>query len=407
MRDSTRRRYVPRNPRWFNRLLRWSFGEWIIRAYGVETRGMELFEELKPPYVIVGNHVTTRDVFIVSKLVPEPVWWVSTDAHLRGRALRSLLGMVGTIPKSKAIPDIVTVDTIVKVIRKNRGVVGFYPEGQQCWDGRTQPHFQSTAKLFKLLQVPVVVAKIKGGWASLPRWTWKRRRGGLVVEFSRLLDTAELAAMDGSAIENALTTAIRHDELAWLEAEGRRYVSRRRAEKLELALFMCPSCSSIGSMRSEGNEFRCLSCGAAQRLDGSYRFRRLGQAEPRFADLREWYEWQSAAVGMLAFEAASEKSPKPLFSDSGVRLFRGGRMSPLLPLARGRLDLYFDRMELVVRGETHLVFHVAAVEGAGVLTRQTFEFYVGRHLYRMTFPNKGVSALKWQLAVEALKREVS
>jgi len=402
-----KRRYEPRNPMWFNRILRWTFGRWLSFAYGLEGRGLEIFERLRPPYVLVGNHVSTRDPFLVSYLNPDPVWWVATDAHLRSGPLRSLLGMVGTIPKSKAIPDMVTVETIVKVVRKQGGVVGFFPEGQQCWDGRTQPLFQSTAKLFKLLKVPVIAVKIRGGWASLPRWTWKRRSGGVSVEFSRLLEPEDLARMDAGDIAMRLADALRHDELEWIANEGRRYLSRRRAERLELALFMCPSCSGIGTMRGEANTFRCLSCGAAQRIDSTYRFRRLGPSEPRFADLREWMDWQASAVAAFSFEAAVEGKPTPLFSDDDVRLLRGSRMNPLLHVAKGRLDLYHDRMELVEKGKVHLVFHVAGIDGIGVLTRQTLEFYVGRHLYQVTFPHRGVSALKWQLAIEALKREVS
>lgn len=401
-----KRRYSPSNPKWFNFILRWTFGEWLLRAYDVEARGLELFDGLRPPYVIVGNHVTTRDVFLISKLVPVPVWWVATDAHFRGSALRFLLGLVGAIPKSKAIPDIVTIDTIVKVVRKKRGVIGLFPEGQQNWDGRTLPLIPSTAKLLKLLKIPVIVAKSRGAWASLPRWTWKRRRGGLSIEFSRLFGREELVAMETGAVEAALTEALHHDEIAWLDGSGKTYRSTRRAEHLELALFMCPSCSALGSMRSEGTTLRCLSCGASQRLDGRYRFRRIGAVEPRFADPREWMEWQATAVGLLAFEAVADKKSEPLFSDEGVRLFRGRRMNPLNPVARGRLDLYFDRMELVVEGETHLVFHLVRVDGTGVLTRQTFEFYVGKHLYRVTYSKRNVSALKWQLAVEALKREL-
>ena len=400
-------RYSPRNPRWFNLVLKWSFGRWLLRAYGVEAKGLKVFKGLKAPYVIVGNHVTTRDVFIISTLVSEPVWWVATDAHFRGSALRFLLGLVGAIPKSKAIPDIVTIDTIVKVVRKGRGVIGLFPEGQQSWDGRSLPLIPSTAKLLKFLKIPVIVAKSRGAWGSLPRWTWKRRAGGMEIEFSRLFEGPDLSAMDHEAVEEALEGAIRHDELAWIDASGKSYRSTRRAERLELALFMCPSCSGIGTMRSEGQGFGCRACGASQRLDARYRFRRVGGTEPRFADPREWMEWQASAVGLLAFEAVASKKSTPLFSDEDARLFRGRRMNPLNPVARGRLDLYFDRMELIVRGKIHLVFHIPLIDGTGVLTRQTFEFYIGKHLYRVTYPHKGVSALKWQLAVEALKRELA
>lgn len=397
--------YRPRNLRWFNRILRWTFGRWLRRTYGLEGEGLGIFREIKPPFVLVCNHVTTRDPFFVSTLVPEPVWWVSSDAYLRSAPLRFLLSLVGAIPKAKAIPDLVTVDAIVKTVRKRKGVIGIFPEGEQSWDGRTQRLGKAGAKLFKLLKVPVIVARIQGGYAALPRWTWKRRGGGVRVTFEKVLGPEELATMDFDAIEATLVSALHHDDLAWIESEGRNYRSRRRAERLELALFMCPTCSGLGTMRSEGATLRCESCGAAQLLDGRYRFRRLGATEPRFGDPREWMEWQAAAVSMLAFEAVAGRREGPLFSDEDVRVLRGRHMRPLSAVARGRLELHRDRMELVEADGTHLVFHLRDIDGIGILTRQTLEFHVGRHLYRATFAHRGVSALKWRLAVEALKRE--
>jgi len=70
--------------------------------------------------------------------IPDPVYWVTGDGNMRSSVMRVLLGLVGSIPKSKSIPDLETINWIVEVIRKRKGVVGLFAEGQASWDGHTQ-----------------------------------------------------------------------------------------------------------------------------------------------------------------------------------------------------------------------------------------------------------------------------
>jgi 1-acyl-sn-glycerol-3-phosphate acyltransferase len=402
------KKYRPRNPMWFKRILRWTFGRWLVRAYGMSGIGEDIFERIHPPFVVIGNHVATRDAFFLSWFVPAPVWWVGTDAHLRKTFMRFFLGMVGTIPKSKVIPDIVTINLIVDVIRKKKGVVGLFPEGQQTWDGRSLPIFPSTGKLLKLLKVPVICAHIQGGNASLPRWTWKRRRGRVIVEFSRLFTPADLRSLDVGELNARITRALAHDELEWMARSGSVFGGSRRAEYLELALFICPSCSVIGSLHGRGKIFGCDSCGQSQYLDRQYRFKPVegsqGRAAPvpPFADIRDWDTWQAGALARRVADAAAAGRTEELFADDRVLLLRGHRMNPLRRLARGRLALYADRIELVDSRATTLVFPLVSIEGTGILTRQIFEFYIGQHLYQVRFPSRDISARKWQMAVDDL-----
>lgn len=395
--------YKPLNYRWFNRLIKWSFGLWLRRAYRVEAVGAELFKDLRPPYVLVSNHLTTRDPFLLSVFVPEPVYWVASDGNMRTRIMRALLRLVGTIPKAKAIPDIETVNLIVEVIRKRRGVVGLFPEGQQSWDGRTLPLFPSTAKLIKLLKAPVVSVVIKGAYFALPRWTWLRRRGKVRIEFSRLFDTPELKRLSAQDIFARLSEALSHDEYAYQEKAQIPFASLRRAEHLELSLFICSHCGAIGSLRSFGNRFHCVACGATKRLDRFGYFRPLSDAEVEFRTIAEWDEWQSATLAELMREALRSGNRHPLFSDAGALLFRGRKMNPLRRIRTGTLVLYSDRIELATLLGERLAFPIDKLEGVGVLRRNLFEFYIGRDLYQFRFPLRSISARKWLAAVEAIK----
>jgi len=258
----TRSRYSPNNYRFFNRLLRISFGAWVKRAYKVRTFGLEAVRGTRPPYVIIPTHASMIDPFMVGSLVPEPVYWVTSDGNMRTRLMRFLLRLVGSIPKSKAIPDLETVGMMVDVVRKKRGVVGIFAEGQASWDGRTQGVFPSTAKLLKLLKVPVFVVVLKGVYLSLPRWSWRRRRGLVELEFKRAFEPEDLKALDADAIHERLVASMAHDEFAWLGERRISWRGRARAEHLELALFMCPECGAVGSLRSFRNRFRCLLGGS-------------------------------------------------------------------------------------------------------------------------------------------------
>ncbi len=396
-------RYNPRNYRWFNKLIKYSFGEWIRVAYRVESRGDALFKTLPAPYVVVANHVSNRDPFLLSRFVPDPVYWVTSDGNMRTRFMRGVLGLVGSIPKTKAIPDIETVNLIVDVTRKRKGVVGVFAEGQASWDGRTLPLIPSTAKLLKLLKVPVVAARIKGGFAALPRWTWKRRRGKVVIEWEILLAPAELKALPAEEILRRLEKGLAHDEGAFLAAEPTAYESTRRAEHVELALFMCPRCGSIGSLKSSRSRLNCGACGEALSLGPDYRFRSLGGGEPVFPTIAAWDDWQRAAMDELARRAVEEGSKQPLFSDP-VLLFRGRKMNALGKIRTGTLVLHPDRLEMVGRFGSRLSFAIESIEGAGVLKRNLFEFYVGRSLYQVRFQDRSLSARKWLMGVEALSR---
>lgn len=404
---SSSKRYMPSNSRSFNKFIKLTYGNWLARVYRIEHQGFDVFRTLRPPYVVVANHVTTRDPFFLGASIPDPVYWVTGDGNLRTRFMRFFLSLVGSIPKAKAIPDIDTINWIVDVIRKRKGVVGLFPEGQQCWDGRTLPLFPSTAKLLKMLKVPVVAARIEGGYMSLPRWTWNRRKGRVRVVWSILFQGEELKTLKAEEVFARLEAGLAHDEYASLDLDPISYRSRRRAEHVELALFTCQDCGTIGRMRSRGNRLHCHACGSTWTLDRRGRFHALGKAGLRFDTIRDWDAWQGP-VFADALEAGRRASfeggaPRPFFSDEGAVILKGRKMNPLRRLRAGTLILYPDRLELAtILGEV-LVFPLAELEAITVMKRSQLEFYRNRDLYQVNFALRSVSARKWAVAMEYFK----
>lgn len=391
------------NLRWFNRLLKWTYGRWLQGAYQLETHGLESVQALRPPFVIVANHVTTRDPFWISLFMPQPVFWVGSDSNMRTSIMRWLLKLVGTIPKAKVIPDIETVHTIVQVVRRQKGIVGLFPEGAQSWNGSTLPLVPSTAKLLKLLKVPVVRVIISGGYFALPRWTWKRRKGPVMLDFSVLFTPEELKNLSVEDLSQRLDAGLSHNDFADPRVNKVPYSSSRRAEHVELALYLCPNCETLGALRSRNGHLHCTACGASWYFDRFYRIHTLAAPVRSFGTIEAWDAWQTKRVAALARDAEQKAPQHPLVSDSGVLLLQGHKANPLRRIRTGTLVLFPDRLELATLLGERLLFPLQSLDGITVLKRHLLEFYQGRDLYQVRFPFRYMSARKWTDLMLALQ----
>lgn len=423
MAGSRRNAYRPYNPRWFNRLIRYTFGIYLSRRFRIHCVGRELFETLKPPFVIVPNHVALLDSLMVGSNVPQPIYWIASDGNMRTTFMRFVLKLVGTIPKSKYIPDLETINAIVEVIRKRKGVIGIFPEGTATFDGHTQELVPATGKLLKLLKVPVVTAIVKGAYHSMPRWSWTDRPGRVEIEFKVAIPGNEIRELKADEIFMRLKEALDHDEAAWQQEQLIPYSGKARAEDLQTVLFRCPSCGSNESMRSSGHCFACQACGTSWHLDRYYRLKPLsGNLNPQeLGTIRDWNLWQAQAFATDLLHRVRIGDGKALLADPTVSIFIGRKLNPLRKLMTCRLILYPDRLELEseppldpqtdTQNEARsspvlwakLSFPLKEMEGEGVFKRNLLEFYHNRSLYQLRFPSRNSSALKWLMAFGILR----
>jgi len=138
---------------------------------------------VKPPYLILPNHVNNLDPFFVGAFVKEPIYFVTTDEQFRNPVKGFLLSrLTGAIPKKKFVPDIITVKDIIRIV-KNKGIVGIFPEGQRSWSGETEELVRSTAKLIKMLGIPVVTVILSGSHLAHPRWANNNRKGKIHLKY--------------------------------------------------------------------------------------------------------------------------------------------------------------------------------------------------------------------------------
>lgn len=204
-----------RHSKWFNKLLRFTFGKYLSLRFNVKINNEEI-ADVKPPYIVIGNHIGAWDPFLMSMGIDEPIYFVISDTHFRHFWLRQVLKLVGGIPKSKQLADSGTIRAIISIIKKN-GVVGVYPEGARNWDLKNVPVFYSTAKLIKNLKVPVINTLMEGAGLTRPRWARSSRTGVIYIKYSVLFTPEDISKMSVDEIYQKIVDGIRMNEYEWQE----------------------------------------------------------------------------------------------------------------------------------------------------------------------------------------------
>lgn len=200
-----------------------------------------------PPYLLIGNHTHVFDPLFVGGLIKEPVSWVAARGGFQTIYLAPLLKLLGAIAKQKGVPDAMTIRQIYTTL-KDGGVVGIYPEGTVTWDGNFGTLPKGTEKLLEKVRVPVVAARIHGGYSIKPRWADKNNKGRIEIEFE-VFEGKEAIAF------------LKESEWTWQERTNNSVKGKNKALGLERIAWFCPECKSFKSISAKGNTGKCKACG--------------------------------------------------------------------------------------------------------------------------------------------------
>ena len=288
------------------------------------------------PVLLVPNHVSAWDPLLVAmSLRDKQVYYVASEHLSRlGLVSRLLDWTVAPIPRRKASSGADTVKACLRHLRAGHSVC-LFAEGEQSWDGRNVPVFSATGKLARSSGATLVTYRLEGAYLSLPRWGKGVRRGRVHGHPVGIYPPEKLAAMSPGEINALIDGDI--SENAW-ERQRRSavpYRGRRTAEGMERALYACPGCSRIGSLRTRDDRIFC-SCGM------SLRYGETGSFDPSepFPTLAEWEDWQRDLLRGRRFPHEDGL----LFSDDAIELKRIGTDHAETLLATDTLRQYEDRL---------------------------------------------------------------
>lgn len=376
---------------------------WFNKHYPYHLSNPEILKEMKPPYILLPNHMMKWDVVLIGLIIKDPIHYMASDSHFRNKTTRFFMKKLGTFPKSKARSDLNAIKHMIN-LKEQAKVICIYPEGQMTWDGKTFPLFYSTAKLLKLLKLPVYVPVSRGSYAVQPRWSKERRKGPIEYTIHPLIrDGRSLKQMSVDKIYEQMESLLKRDEYISIEERRWEYSSDSLSEYLENFLFICPECRKIATMYSQGDMFSCRACGFSQKLTPRYHFQSEDLKAARFETPADWNEWQRVKLKELLGSYRETDSLTPFMGDKLLMVKTGYRQNPTRMWAeKGELALY--RNHLLLKNETgeNRKLPLYEINGVHVMTRHKLEFYHGKTLYMIDFPDIRTSGYKWLCALRLL-----
>ena len=331
--------------------------------------------------LILFNHQTPFDQFFVLSAFKKTIRLVSTeDVTSNGFASRLLKGAYGIIPIKKQTSDVKAVLECMQVA-KNGGTIAVAPEGNRTYSGETCYIRPSIAGLIKVLKLPVVFFKIKGGFGVEPRWSNVKRRGKMTCEVTRVLEYGEYKDLSKDEIYDIVKTELYENE----SDDGERFYSKKSAEKLERVLYVCPYCG-FSEFTSKNDVVTCKKCKKTAKYGADKTF----SGDFPFKTVLEWYRFQEDYVTKADM---TEYGGVPAFTDVA-------KMSRVIPYVRkvplfksAEVSLFSDRISVrSEKGDKILPFD--KILSVSVLGRNKLNVYFGEDIYQFK-GEKGFNALKY------------
>ena len=263
----------------------------IGKKHKVEKFNME---GLKPPYLLLSNHMSFVDFEMVS-LGTYP-HRVNNVVNIDGFYMRAwLLEWIGAICTRKFTTDLHLIRSIRKVLERG-DVLCMYPEARYSPAGTTSYLPESLGMLVKMCKVPVVVALHHGNYLHSPFWNFrKKRKVPLYTTFTKIWDPEDLEKLSVDEINAGLKEAFTYDDYKYQQENGILITEPYRAEGLNKILYQCPNCKTEHKMESEGADLFCTACGKRWHMNEDSSLT-APEGETEFSHIPDWFEWERSEV---------------------------------------------------------------------------------------------------------------
>jgi 1-acyl-sn-glycerol-3-phosphate acyltransferase len=275
---------------------------WVFKVCGKLKVDRSGIKDLKPPFIVLGNHTSNFDPALVQFAVAHyPCYFLTTNCYFRHPVIGKILRLFGAIPKIQFMPDIrSTRGTLAAITRGD--IVGIFPEGRRSIDGSCCEIPDAIARFIKKAKVPVVTIKTNGGYFVWPRWSPFWRSGRVETVAKQLLTATEICDMATSQIHSVICQAIDYNDYDWNLDAKNRYYHRNGAEWLHLILHQCPRCLGEQAMRCRENRLFCSACGNTALLDEYGFLQPLDDECVVFDDPVKWTAWQRENMLALLYD---------------------------------------------------------------------------------------------------------
>jgi hypothetical protein len=254
------------------------------------------FEGLKPPYLLLSNHMSFIDFELVA-MATHP-HKVNNVVNIDGYYLRPwLMEWIGAICTRKFTTDLHLVKSIRHVLKRG-DILCMYPEARYSPCGTTSYLPDSLGYLAKMNKVPVVVAIHRGNYLHAPFWNFrKKRKVPHHTTLTQILTAEQVSSLSAAEINAAIQAAFVYDDYRYQKENGILITEPYRAEGMHKILYQCPHCMQESKMASHGTELFCTACGKRWTLneDGTLSAQ---TGETEFTHVPDWFAWEREQVAM-------------------------------------------------------------------------------------------------------------
>ena len=295
------------------------------KKYELEKIGME---GIKPPYILLSNHMSFIDFELVSDLTyPQKV---NNVVNIDGYSMRPwLMEWIGALCTRKFTNDIHLVRSIRKVLQRG-DILCMYPEARYSPCGTTSYLPESLGYLVKSNKVPVVTVIHHGNYLHSPVWNvHKKRKVPLHTTMTLTLTAEEAATLSVDEINTRIREAMTYNDYKYQLERGFSITEPWRAEGLHKILYRCPHCQTEFKMSTKGADLSCDACGKTWHMNEDSTLTAT-EGETEFVHIPDWFEWERACV-------REELQNGTYFFEDTVDIHSMPRCYRFVPLGEGRL----------------------------------------------------------------------
>ena len=291
-------------------------------------------EPLHLPSIVLCNHTTNWDPILVAVSFRDALSFVASEHILHwGVFSRIISAIAHPIIRRKATVAAATALQIARTIRAG-GHVCIFAEGDRTFNGVTGPLLYGYSEA--CTHDGRAACHLPPGRRLFFQPALERHaaQGQVLRHEVNRYSPETLKAMSTEEIDACIARDLHEDAYARQRQSPVRYRGKRLAESLETALYFCPRCGGLGTLKSEGNRLHC-TCGLQAEYTQTGFLRGM---EPPFDTVYGWDAWQR--------EELKRRLDTVVLSDPDAALLQTAEDGSSIQLASGTLRMQKDALSV-------------------------------------------------------------
>lgn len=253
-------------------------------------------------YVLLSNHQTATDFgTFLPYFLPDRFNIVAAYSEFFRKYQHTLFKMGHVIPKKRNYPDIKAIQSMIQIVKKEKGNLLMFPEGVTTLNGANQPVGEGTGKFLKLLKVPVYVVVIENNTLQFPKYDETKRKTKAInnVMVKRLFSIEELENKTSEEIEDLVNETLYVDAYENNLKNQYEYKCKKGhhiAKNITDMLYQCPKCKSEFTNIEKDNLIECSYCHNKVRVDNKYNLITEGIDSITPKTIKRWHDFERILI---------------------------------------------------------------------------------------------------------------